>query len=125
MPPLNLVGDFGGGSLFLGMGLLAGVLAARASGVGQVVDVSMVEGSASHLAGVLGLGVLRADGLGHRRGAAGAGFVEVFVVEQHRLQALAHVPLDVVGQHAQEATRPTPLQEKAFALLALNPGCTQ
>jgi alpha-methylacyl-CoA racemase len=47
VPPLNLVGDFGGGSLFLGMGLLAGVLNARASGVGQVVDVSMVEGSAS------------------------------------------------------------------------------
>ncbi|MEP7100103.1 MAG: CaiB/BaiF CoA-transferase family protein, partial [Burkholderiales bacterium] len=47
VPPLNLVGDFGGGSLFLGMGLLAGVINARASGVGQVVDVSMVEGSAS------------------------------------------------------------------------------
>ena len=47
VPPLNLVGDFGGGSLFLAMGLLAGVLNARASGVGQVVDVSMVEGSAS------------------------------------------------------------------------------
>ncbi|MEP6873773.1 MAG: CaiB/BaiF CoA-transferase family protein [Burkholderiales bacterium] len=47
VPPLNLVGDFGGGSLFLGVGLLAGVLNARASGVGQVVDVSMVEGAAS------------------------------------------------------------------------------
>jgi len=47
VPPLNLVGDFGGGSLFLSMGLLAGVLNARASGTGQVVDVSMVEGSAS------------------------------------------------------------------------------
>ncbi|GAP38136.1 CaiB/BaiF CoA-transferase family protein [Piscinibacter sakaiensis] len=47
VPPLNLVGDFGGGSLFLAMGLLAGVLNARATGAGQVVDVSMVEGSAS------------------------------------------------------------------------------
>ncbi|HEY4065372.1 MAG TPA: CaiB/BaiF CoA-transferase family protein [Burkholderiaceae bacterium] len=45
--PLNLAGDFGGGSLYLGMGLLAGVINARASGAGQVVDVSMVEGSAS------------------------------------------------------------------------------
>ena len=34
VPPLNLVGDFGGGSLFLSMGLLAGVLNARASGTG-------------------------------------------------------------------------------------------
>ena len=47
VPPLNLVGDFGGGSLYLGMGLLAGVIHARATGAGQVVDVSMVEGSAS------------------------------------------------------------------------------
>ncbi|MDB5817840.1 MAG: carnitine dehydratase [Rhizobacter sp.] len=45
--PLNLAGDFGGGSLYLCLGLLAGVLHARQSGTGQVVDCSMVEGSAS------------------------------------------------------------------------------
>lgn len=45
--PLNLVGDFGGGALYLAMGLLAGVLHARSSGQGQVVDCSMVDGSAS------------------------------------------------------------------------------
>jgi alpha-methylacyl-CoA racemase len=45
--PLNLVGDFGGGALYLAMGLLAGVLQARSSGRGQVVDCSMVEGAAS------------------------------------------------------------------------------
>jgi len=45
--PLNLAGDFGGGSLYLGLGILAGVLNARATGQGQVVDCSMVEGSAS------------------------------------------------------------------------------
>ena len=48
--PLNLVGDFGGGALYLGFGLLAAVLHARGSGQGQVVDCSMVEGSASLLA---------------------------------------------------------------------------
>ncbi|MDO8704337.1 MAG: CaiB/BaiF CoA-transferase family protein [Sulfuricaulis sp.] len=47
VPPLNLVGDFGGGALYLAMGLLAGVINARNSGRGQVVDCSMVEGSAS------------------------------------------------------------------------------
>ena len=47
VPPLNLVGDFGGGALYLAMGVLAGVIGARASGKGQVVDCSMVEGSAS------------------------------------------------------------------------------
>jgi alpha-methylacyl-CoA racemase len=48
--PLNLAGDFGGGSLYLGLGILAGVLNARATGQGQVVDCSMVEGSASLMA---------------------------------------------------------------------------
>src|SRR5215469_11850267 len=47
VPPLNLVGDFGGGALYLAMGVLAGIISARVSGGGQVVDCSMVEGSAS------------------------------------------------------------------------------
>jgi alpha-methylacyl-CoA racemase len=47
VPPLNLVGDFGGGALYLAMGVLAGIISARATGKGQVVDCSMVEGSAS------------------------------------------------------------------------------
>jgi alpha-methylacyl-CoA racemase len=45
-PPLNLVGDFGGGAMFLALGVVAGVLEARTSGLGQVVDVAMVDGSA-------------------------------------------------------------------------------
>ncbi|MEU7829861.1 CaiB/BaiF CoA-transferase family protein [Nonomuraea sp. NPDC049129] len=44
-PPLNLVGDFGGGGMLLALGVLAAVLNARASGRGQVVDAAMVEGS--------------------------------------------------------------------------------
>ena len=47
MPPLNLVGDFGGGALYLAMGVLAGITSARVTEKGQVVDCSMVEGSAS------------------------------------------------------------------------------
>jgi len=47
VPPLNLVGDFGGGALYLAMGVLAGILSAKATGKGQVIDCSMVEGSAS------------------------------------------------------------------------------
>jgi alpha-methylacyl-CoA racemase len=45
--PLNLIGDFGGGALYLAMGVLAGIISARATGRGQVIDCSMVEGSAS------------------------------------------------------------------------------
>ena len=49
-PPMNLVGDFGGGALFLAFGVLAAVISARTSGEGQVVDAAMVDGSASLLA---------------------------------------------------------------------------
>ncbi len=44
--PLNLVGDFGGGGMFLAFGIVCGVLEARGSGKGQVVDTAMVEGAA-------------------------------------------------------------------------------
>lgn len=45
--PLNLLGDFAGGGLFLALGLLAAVLEARVSGRGQVVDAAMVDGASS------------------------------------------------------------------------------
>lgn len=45
--PLNLIGDFGGGALYLAMGVLAALHEARASGRGQVVDAAMVDGVAS------------------------------------------------------------------------------
>ena len=46
VPPLNLVGDFGGGAMFLVVGLLAALIEARHSGQGQVVDAAMVDGAA-------------------------------------------------------------------------------
>ncbi len=50
IPPLNLVGDFGGGALYLAFGLLAGVIQARESGQGQVIDCAMSDGAASLMA---------------------------------------------------------------------------
>jgi alpha-methylacyl-CoA racemase len=50
VPPLNLVGDFGGGALYLAFGLLAGVIHARATGQGQVIDCAMSDGAASLMA---------------------------------------------------------------------------
>ena len=44
--PLNLVGDFGGGGMFLAFGIVCGIVEARSSGKGQVVDTAMVEGAA-------------------------------------------------------------------------------
>jgi crotonobetainyl-CoA:carnitine CoA-transferase CaiB-like acyl-CoA transferase len=47
MAPPTLVGDLGGGALYLAMGVLAALLSARATGVGQVVDAAIVDGSAN------------------------------------------------------------------------------
>jgi alpha-methylacyl-CoA racemase len=47
VPPLNLVGDYGGGALYLVVGVLAALLEAQKSGQGQVVDCAMCDGAAS------------------------------------------------------------------------------
>ncbi|MAG67319.1 MAG: CoA transferase [Pseudomonadales bacterium] len=47
LAPPTLVGDLGGGALYLAMGILAGILNARAKGIGQVVDAAIVDGSAN------------------------------------------------------------------------------
>jgi len=45
-PPINLVGDFGGGGMLLAFGVACGVVEARSSGKGQVIDAAMVDGTA-------------------------------------------------------------------------------
>jgi len=47
VPPLNLIGDYGGGALYLAFGLTAALLSARSAGVGQVVDAAMIDGAIS------------------------------------------------------------------------------
>jgi len=54
-PPLNLVGDFGGGGVYLALGVVAALLEAKASGKGQVVDAAMVDGAASLMTAVYGM----------------------------------------------------------------------
>ena len=55
MPPLNLVGDYGGGSMLLVNGVLAALVQRAATGEGQVVDAAMVDGASVLLAGILEL----------------------------------------------------------------------
>ncbi len=55
VPPLNLVGDYGGGALYLAMGLLAALHERQSSGCGQVVDAAMVDGAASLMSIFYGL----------------------------------------------------------------------
>jgi alpha-methylacyl-CoA racemase len=80
VPPLNLIGDFGGGALYLAMGVLAGIISARATGKGQVIDCSMVEGSASLMMmmyGALAAGAWREE-RGSNRTDGGAHFYHVY-----------------------------------------------
>ncbi|ABB06336.1 CaiB/BaiF CoA transferase family protein [Burkholderia lata] len=80
-PPLNVLGDYAGGSLYLAFGLLAGILEARGSGQGQVVDAAMVDGVASIMTVTMGLHA--AGMLDKARGTnlldTGAPFYEVYV----------------------------------------------
>ena len=55
VPPLNLVGDFGGGALYLALGIVAAMLQAQKSGQGQVVDAAMVDGVASLMTAIYGM----------------------------------------------------------------------
>ena len=50
VPPLNLVGDFGGGGMLLAFGMVCGIIESRKSGSGQVVDAAMVDGAATLMA---------------------------------------------------------------------------
>jgi alpha-methylacyl-CoA racemase len=79
VPPLNLVGDFGGGGLLLAFGIVCGILEAAASGQGQVIDAAMVDGAAL-LAGMMH--GLRFSGEWRERGTnlldSGAWFYEVY-----------------------------------------------
>lgn len=54
-PPLNLVGDYGGGALYLAMGVLAAYIEAQRSGQGQVVDAAITDGTASLMGVMYGL----------------------------------------------------------------------
>ena len=57
-PPLNLVGDFGGGGMLLALGVLAALLEAGRSGKGQVVDAAMVDGASLLMAPLYGIHAL-------------------------------------------------------------------
>jgi alpha-methylacyl-CoA racemase len=84
--PANLVGDFGGGSTYLVIGILAALLEARASGQGQVVDAAIVDGTA-HL-NAMTSAFLAGGGYQERRGAnlldGGVPFYDVYETSDGR-----------------------------------------
>jgi alpha-methylacyl-CoA racemase len=86
VPPLNLVGDFGGGSMFLAFGIMAALFERQTSGRGQVVDAAIVDGT-SHLmtmfAGLLPSGRLSMDRAENMLGGA-APFYRCYVCADGR-----------------------------------------
>jgi len=90
VPPMNLVGDFGGGGMLLAFGMVCALWEARQSGRGQVVDAAMVDGSAVLMAMMYGL---KAAGMWtDDRGAnildGGAHFYDAYETADHRFVAI-------------------------------------
>ncbi|MPW05233.1 CoA transferase [Paraburkholderia sp. CNPSo 3155] len=78
--PLNLIGDYAGGSLYLAMGLLSAILHARNGGAGQVVDAAIVDGTANLATTFFGMqaaGIWR-DGRGTNITDSGSHFYDVY-----------------------------------------------
>lgn len=94
-PPLNLVGDFGGGALYLALGMLAALTCSRSSGQGQVVDAAMVDGSASLM--TLFYGLSAADLFKPPRGSnvldSGAPYYDVYECADGRFLAVAAIEM--------------------------------
>jgi alpha-methylacyl-CoA racemase len=80
VPPLNLVGDYGGGGMLLACGVLAGLLSAARTGAGQVVDAAMVDGSAVLMAQFYGMKAIGrwSDERGSNLLDTGAPFYDVY-----------------------------------------------
>lgn len=79
-PPLNLVGDFGGGGMLLAFGIACGIIEARTSGAGQVVDAAMVDGTAvltTFMHGFMAMGLWQ-DQRGVNMLDTGAHYYEVY-----------------------------------------------
>ncbi|MDP6705375.1 MAG: CaiB/BaiF CoA-transferase family protein [Alphaproteobacteria bacterium] len=128
-PPLNLVGDFGGGGMFLAVGLLAALLEAGRSGQGQVVDAAMVEGAAylgAALYGMFGSGFVN-DERGTNILDSGAHFYECYETKDGKYVSIASIEpkfyaelLQLTGLEGEElpeqmAREEWPAMKKRFA----------
>ena len=93
VPPINLVGDFGGGTLYLVIGILAALHTAKATGKGQVVDAAMVDGVANLMTqpyGTFGAGMMSNE-RGTNPTDSGAPFYDVYECSDGRWISLGPV----------------------------------
>ena len=89
-PPLNLVGDYGGGAMYLVCGLLAGLLEAQKSGQGQVIDAAMLDGALFQMSLFFSLSAIgrwrEERGSNHLDG--GAPYYRTYETEDHKYLAV-------------------------------------
>ena len=93
VPPLNLVGDFGGGALYLAMGIIAALFEAQKSGQGQVVDCAMTDGSASLMTmfyGFLSSGIWQEE-RGDNLLDSGAHFYNVYETKDNKFISIGSI----------------------------------
>ncbi|MBO0753873.1 MAG: CoA transferase, partial [Bradyrhizobiaceae bacterium] len=94
-PPLNLVGDYGGGALYLAFGIVCALLETRKSDQGQVVDAAMIDGAASLMAPFYGLHAagLHNDSRGENFLDSGAPYYEVYRCADGRYLSVAPIEI--------------------------------
>lgn len=93
MPPLNLIGDFGGGGMMLAFGFVSALLAARQSGQGRIIDCSMADGSAALMAGMWSLrhNAMWEQGRGRNLLDGGAPFYSCYACADGRFIAIGAI----------------------------------
>ncbi len=93
VPPLNLVGDFGGGGMFLAFGIVCALLEAKQSGEGQVVDAAMVDGASTLMGffhGFRAMGIWN-DERGTNLLDSGAHFYDVYETSDNKYVSLGSI----------------------------------
>ena len=94
VPPLNMVGDFGGGGMFLAFGVVCALLEAQRSGTGQVVDTAMVDGAAvlmSMFWAFRSMGVFDENNPGTNLLDTGAHFYDVYACKDGRYISIGSI----------------------------------
>jgi len=99
-PPLNLLGDFGGGALYLAFGMVCALLEAQRSGKGQVVDAAIVDGTANLMTSMYG--TYAAGMITPERGGnildSGAFFYDVYACADGKLISIAPIESKFYGE---------------------------
>jgi alpha-methylacyl-CoA racemase len=118
VPPLNLVGDFGGGALYLAFGIVCGLVEAKRSGKGQVVDAAMTDGAASLMSmfyGMNAMGMWR-DERGVNLLDSGAHFYDTYETKDGKYVAIGSIE----PQFYRELLEKTGIADSAFEM-QMNP----